>query len=277
MLPCHQIDDIVKMKRNKLKKIVALVSVLFSVVVPVQSQAAVGERIVIVDNAFDLSQISGSVEFVCVSSDRCVNKTKSTLDHGTQMALVARQQNPTATLVLIQSAPVSKSGTSSEVNLIGLISALDFVNSNSSNVSAVSFSRFVNNTTAKLSGQCFPPATAPYTPQTGFERVKSSVVSLNSKGIQVYAAAGNSVSKTIDFPACISEVVSVGSYIYGKTYKNGEVDILTSLSTPDKTSTIKNLIKGVSIQFSTSVATAAVAANSSTVVPSSKVAMVLSN
>lgn len=258
-----------------MKKIVALVAVLFSVVIPVQSQAAVGERVVIIDNAFNLSQISGSVEFVCVASDRCVNKTKSTMDHGTQMALVARQQNPTATLVLVQGAPVSKSGTSSEVNLIGFISALDFVNSNPHNVSSVSFSRFVNNTTAKLVGQCFPPATAPYTPQTGFDRVKASVVSLNSKGIQVYAAAGNTTSKSIDFPACVSEVVSVGSYIYGKTYKTGEVDILASLVTPDKTSTIKNLIQGSSIQFSTSVATAAVAANS--VSPSLKVATILSN
>lgn len=260
-----------------MKKIVALVAVLFSVVVPVQSQAAVGEKIVVIDNAFNLAQISGSVEFVCVASDRCTNKTVSSTDHGTQMALVARQQNPTATLVLIQAAPVSKKGAASDVNLIGLISALDFVNSNASNVSAVSFSRFVNNTTAKLSGQCFPPATAPYTPQSGFDKVKSSIVSLNAKGVQVYAAAGNTVSKAIDFPACISEVVSVGSYVYGTNYNNGEADILASLSTPDKTSTIKNLIPNTSIGFSTSVATVAVAANSQSIIPSSKVVTILSN
>lgn len=260
-----------------MKKILALVAVLFSVVVPVQSQAAPGEKIVVIDNAFNLAQIPGSVEFVCVASDRCANKTISDKDHGTQMALVARQQNPTATLVLVQAAPVSKKGAASEVNLIGLISALDSVNNNSSGVSAVSFSRYVNNSTAKYAGQCFPPATAPYTPQSGFDKVKSSVVSLNSKGIQVYAAAGNTVSKPIDFPACVSEVVSVGSYIYGKTYKNGEVDILASLSTPDKTSTIKNLIPNTSIGFSTSVATVAVAANSKTLVPSSNMATILSN
>jgi hypothetical protein len=242
-----------------MKKIVALIAVLFSVVVPVQSQAAPGEKIVIIDSYFDASAIPGSVEFVCVASDRCINKTGSNRDHGTQMALVARQQNPTATLVLIQSATVSKKGVSSEVNLLGLIAALDFVNANSSSVSAVSFSRYINNSSKKYAGQCFPQAVAPYTPETGFSKVKASVVSLNSKGIQVYAAAGNNKTKPVDFPACVSEVVSVGSYLYGKSYSNGVVDVLGTLSTPDKLSTITGLIPGVSIEFSTSVATAAVA------------------
>ncbi len=259
-----------------MKKILALVAVLFSVVAPVQSQAAVGERIVIIDSAFNLSQISGSVEFVCIASDKCVNKTSSNIDHGTQMALVARQQNPSATLVLVQGAPISKRGVASDVNLIGLISALDFVNNNSSNVSGVSFSRYIN-ATGKLAGQCFPAAVAPYTPQSGFDRVKSSVIALNQKGIQVYAAAGNTVSKTIDFPACVSEVVSVGSYIYGKSYRGGNVDVLATLSAPDNTSTIKNLIPNVSIGFSTSVATAAVAANSKALVSSSDMVTVVSN
>jgi len=266
-----------KMKRNKMKKIVALVAVLFSVVVPVQSQAAAGERIVIIDNAFNLTQISGSVEFVCVASDRCLNKTVSNKDHGTQMALVARQQNPSATLVLIQAAPVSKKGVASDVKLIGFIDALDFVNSNSNAVSAVSFSRYINNTKAKLADQCFPPATAPYTPQTGFNKVKSSVVSLNLKGIQVYASAGNNPSKPIDFPACVAEVVSVGSYLYKGTYKTGEVDILATLVTPENVSTIKGLIPNTSIEFSTSVAGVAVAANTKSIVPSSKMVTVLSN
>lgn len=255
-----------------MKKIVALVAVLFSVVVPVQAHGAVGERIVIIDSAFNLAQVGGSVEFVCVASDRCVNKTVSNKDHGTQMALVARQQNPTATLVLVQAAPVSKSGSDSDVTLIGLIDALTFVNNNSTGVSGVSFSRRVN-TSAKLAGQCFPAAVAPYTPQTGFDKVKSSVVSLKSKGIQVYAAAGNSKTDPIDFPACVSEVVSVGSYLYPRA----DVDILATLVTPENLSNIKGLIPNVSIGFSTSVATVAVAANSKSISAGSSAVTVLSN
>ena len=244
-----------------MKKIVALVAVLFSVVVPFQSQAAAAERIVIIDNAFNLTQVSGSVEFVCVASDRCTNKTVSNKDHGTQMALVARQQNPSATLVLIQAAPVSKKGIATDVNLIGFIDALTFVNNNSNSVSAVSFSRYMN-ASGKLTGQCFPPATYPYTPQTGFDKVKSSVISLNQRGIQVYAAAGNNAAKPIDFPACVSEVVSVGSYLYA----GAKVDILATLVTPENLSTIKGLLpNGETIDFSTSTATVALAANSKSI------------
>jgi len=259
-----------------MKKIVALVAVLFSVVVPVQSHAAVGERIVIIDNAFNLTQISGSVEFVCVASDRCTNKTVSNKDHGTQMALVARQQNPSATLVLIQAAPVSKKGLATDVNLIGFIDALTFVNNNSASVSGVSFSRYMN-ATGKLAGQCFPPAAAPYTPQTGFDKVKSSVVSLNQKGIQVYAAAGNNASKPIDFPACVSEVVSVGSYLYSGTYNGAKVDILATLVTPENLSTIKGLLPNESISFSTSVATVATVANSKSISAGIAAVKILSN
>lgn len=255
-----------------MKKIVALVAVLFSVVVPVQSQAAVGERIVIIDNAFNLTQVGGSVEFVCVASDRCTNKTASNKDHGTQMALVARQQNPSATLVLIQAAPVSKKGVAADVNLIGFIDALTFVNNNSASVSGVSSSRYMN-ATGKLAGQCFPPASAPYTPQTGFDKVKSSVVSLNQKGIQVYAAAGNSKSNPIDFPACVSEIVSVGSYLYSRA----NVDILATLVTPENLSTIKGLLPNESISFSTSVATVALAANSKSISAGSTAVTILSN
>jgi hypothetical protein len=263
------------MKRNKMKKIVALVAVLFSVVVPVQSQASAGERIVIIDNAFNLAQISGSVEFVCVASDRCVNKTVSNKDHGTQMALVARQQNPSATLVLIQAAPVSKKGVATDVNLIGFINALTFVDNNSASVSGVSFSRYMN-AKGELSGQCFPPAVAPYTPQTGFDKVKSSVVSLNSKGIQVYAAAGNH-SNSIDFPACVAEVVSVGSYLYSGVYRGVNVDMFATLVTPENLSTIKGLLPNESIRFSTSVATVATAANSKAISAGSPAVTILSN
>ena len=193
-----------------MKKIVALVAVLFSVVVPVQSQAAVGERIVIIDDYFNRSLISGSVEFVCVASDRCVNNAPTS--HGTQMALIARQQNPDATLVLIQGAVVSKTGSIGSVNLNNLVDSLNWITANSSNVSAVSFSRFVNysGSNIKYKGKCFPTATAPYTPETGYAAVNSQVVSLNSKNIPVIAASGNH-NNNIDFPACIPNVISVGA------------------------------------------------------------------
>jgi hypothetical protein len=204
MSACHQIDDIVKMKRNKMKKIVALVAVLFSVVVPVQSQASAVERIVIIDDYFNRSLITGSVEFVCVASDRCVNNAANS--HGTQMALIARQQNPNATLVLVQASAVSKTGSIGSVNLKNLVDSLNWASANTSNVSAVSFSRFMNHS----SKVCMPPASAPFTPETGFAAVNSQVSNLKSKGIPVVAASGNHNNR-IDFPACIPDVISVGA------------------------------------------------------------------
>ena len=208
MLSCRQIDDIVKRKGMKMKKIVALVAVLFSVVVPVQSQASAVERIVIIDDYFNRSVISGSIEFVCVASDRCVNNAANS--HGTQMAVIARQQNPNATLVLVQSSPVSKTGSISQTNLSGLVDSLKWVSANSANVSAVSFSRFMNSSNAKHKGKCFPAANAPYTPETGYVAVNSEIVSLKSKNIPFVAAAGNH-NNSIDFPACIPDAISVGA------------------------------------------------------------------
>jgi hypothetical protein len=201
-----------------MKKIVALVAVLFSVVIPVQSQAAAGERIVIIDDYFNRSLISGSIEFVCIASDSCVNNAPTS--HGTQMALTARKENPDATLVLIQASPVSKKGSISETNLQGLINSLNWVSANSSNVSAVSFSRFVNysGSNAKYKGKCFAPASAPYTPETGYSAVNSKVVELKSKGVPFIAASGNH-NNPIDFPACVPDVISVG--VIGMGLGNG--------------------------------------------------------
>jgi hypothetical protein len=204
MSTCRQIDDIVKMKRNKMKKIVALVAVLFSVVVPVQSQAAVGERIVIIDDYFNRSLITGSVEFVCLASDRCVNNAPTS--HGTQMALTARQYNSDATLVLIQTSAVQKNGSIGSINVIGIVDGLKWASANKSNISAVSFSRFVNHATK----QCMPTAVAPYTPETGYAAVNSQIIALKSSNIPFFAAAGNH-NNTVDFPACIPDVISVGA------------------------------------------------------------------
>lgn len=252
MSTCRQIDDIVKTKRNKMKKIVALVAVLFSVVVPVQSQAAAGERIVIVDDYFDKSAISGSIEFVCVATDRCINTSK-VYSHGTQVALVARQQNPDATLVLVQASTVSKTGSISQTNLQGLISSLDWVSANNSNVSAVSFSRFMNSSNAKHKGKCLPAANAPYTPETGYAAVNSQVLNLKSKGIPVVAAAGNH-NNAIDFPACIPDVISVGAAggVNGN-FQTTTADIVVS-ATSYRVSPTQNIMQA------TSSATAVIAA-----------------
>jgi hypothetical protein len=254
------------MKRNKMKKIVALVAVLFSVVVPVQSQAAVGERIVIIDSYFDKSKVTGSVEFVCLASDKCVNTPTQkpglgteAVNHGTVMANIARQQNLTATLVLIQTEEVSLKGAITTLDGSDFIKALNWVNSNKSSVSAVSFSYNLTNSNAKI-GECRISAQGGAVGAMD-SSIKSLVASLKSAGIPVLAAAGNFNNKPLQYPACLADVVSVGS-TGSATYHQKGVKILASIINPDKTASMKSVSPWLgSVQFTTSAATVAVASN----------------
>ena len=253
-----------------MKKIVALVAVLFSVVSPVQSHAADNERIVIIDSYFDKTKISGNVEFVCLASDNCVNKAilkpgmgTDPANHGTIMANIARQQNTAATLVLIQTEEVlvSNKGVVSITTLDGsdFIKALTWVNSNRSNVSAISFSYNLTNSNAKI-GECKISAQGGAVPVMDAS-IKSLVSSLKSNGIAVLAAAGNDNKKPLQYPACLADVVSIGS-TGSTTYYQNDVKILATMINRDKTSNMKTVSPWFgSVEFTTSAATVAVASN----------------
>lgn len=282
MLSCHQIDDIVKTKRNKMKKIVALVAVLFSVVVPVQSQAAVGERIVIIDSYFDKSKVTGSVEFVCLATDKCVNTPTpkpgagtDAVNHGTVMANMARQQNPTATLVLIQTEEI-KNGSVNSVGLTGqdFLNALTWVSSNKANISAVSFSyNLTGNATAAK--PCALSSNGGIAVKAVDDKIKASVLSLKSAGVPVLAAAGNDKNKPLQYPACLADVVSVGStYLSG--YHQTNVKIVATLT--GASGSLKSVSPWFgSVDFTTSAATAAVAANWKSISAGSTAVTILSN
>lgn len=264
MLSCHQIDDIVKMKRNKMKKIVALVAVLFSVVVPGQSHAAPGERLVIIDSYFDISKVSGSIEFVCLANDKCVNKAtpkpglaQEPVNHGTVMANIARALNPTTTLVLIQTEEVSTKGVITTLDGSDFIKALTWVNNNNLSISAVSFSYNLTNSNAKI-GECRISASGGSVTVMD-NSIKKLVSSLKSAGIPVFAAAGNDNKKPLQYPACISDVVSVGSNAKTSFYQVG-VDVIGSIVTPTqeiRSYTVSPWIG--SVEYTTSFATVAAA------------------
>jgi hypothetical protein len=212
MPTCRQIDDIVKMKRNKMKKIVALVAVLFSVVVPVQAHGADQKSLVIIDAYFDSRVIGNNVSCFTPADKPCADiYTKTTANfadvanHGDAMVQVAQRQNQNIKIIAIEAATVSAK-TVSEVTPAMFIDALTWVDNHSTNVSAVSFSRYFNHITKP----CMPTASFPYTPETGDAAIKSLITSLNNKGIQVFAAAGNTFASTkIDYPACLSSVNAV--------------------------------------------------------------------
>jgi hypothetical protein len=270
-----------------MKKIVALLAVLFSVIVPVQSQAAPGERIVIIDSYFDKSKITGPVEFVCLANDKCINTPtpkpglgSEAVNHGTVMANIARQQNPTATLVLIQTEEVSinkKTNVASISTLDGsdFIKALTWVNANKSSVSAVSFSYNLTNSNAKI-GECRISSQGGSVAVMD-SSIKSLVASLKSSGIPVIASAGNFNNKPLQYPACLTDVISVGS-TGQPTYHQNNVKIVATIVTPNNTSDMYNVSPWMgTVQFNTSAATIAIASNWKSIPAGSTNVKILSN
>ncbi len=267
MLSCHQIDDIVKMKRNKMKKIVALVAVLFSVVVPVQSNASEQKSLVIIDSYFDSKVYSPTVKCVTISNAVCTDvvavkkpSVSDEINHGNAMAEVAKKQSPSLSIVLLRSGTPSKNSVT-PVNAGNFIEALRWVNLNSSTVKAVSVSRFFN----ANNGTCSPASTntAPYGGVVGADKtIRELISTLKTKGIQVFASTGNKRGTKIDYPACILDTVSVGTgevnlagNIISSNAFDANTDYVATSSVYSYLSPVMNLIPQT-----TSSATAAVAA-----------------
>jgi hypothetical protein len=203
-----------KKKRYKMKKIVALVAVLFSVVIPINANASTAGSVVIIDSNFNESLISGSREVVCLYTTNCSvpqsGKTTQSM-HGTIMAEVARTANPTANLILIKAA-TTPAGI---VNGDDFNNALSWVIANLStkNIKSVSFARGAGSNT--LLG-CLPT--------TGKNKavVKASTIanvdSLKGYGVNVYASTGNTNKVgSLEYPACLSNVTAVTTLSRQKT------------------------------------------------------------
>lgn len=192
-----------------MKKLITAIVVLFSVIVPVQAGAADQKALVIIDSYFDSRVSAPNISCITLTNAACSdlipNNTKPASDvtnHGNAMAEIAKKQNPNLPIILLR-------GTSSvsDMNAADFIASLRWVDLNSSKVGAVSFSRFFNGTTT-----CSP--STQNTAQFGGALVADKIIreliaGLKSKGIPVFAATGNKSGTKIDYPACITDTVSV--------------------------------------------------------------------
>ena len=205
-------------------------SVLFSVLaVPVsaiESPTPVvnSKPVVIIDSYFDTRVTNTTI--VCIATDKCVNTAKPSarvsdaVNHGTAMAEVARRNNPIVSLVLLRSANVDKKGVVGILNGNDFLAALKWVDANSSTVSAVSFSY-------NLSGNMSKPGDCKLSP-TGLvdiyktdPAIRATIVNLKTKGIPVFVSTGNdSNKKPVNYPACITDTVSVSTFPVGNYDKN---------------------------------------------------------
>lgn len=201
--------------KNMMKKIAALIAAMFLVVGITPAQAQPQNAIVIIDASFEASLISGDVLEVCVVGEAlCKRDDKPRnwiqyrgYNHGTIMADVVRANNPNAKLILIQAANIK----TSKVTGVGLSSALDWVqeNRNRYNITAVSFSYNAGN-----GSRCLP-ATPGHNVIDMHNKIVDDVANLKAMGTPLFAASGNyGRGDRIDYPACIEDVVAVGSTLY---------------------------------------------------------------
>jgi hypothetical protein len=233
MLSCHQIDDIVKTKRNKMKKIVALVAVLFSVVVPVQAQANT-KSLVIIDSYFQSSIATNPINSTgapCAQSNPIKGATPSSpYNHGTAMYAVAKLQNPALPII-----PICASSAQSDVFPDQLIASLNWVKANKDKVAAVSVSLTFNKTRT----ECMPANPVKKLESAKDAEIRALIKSLADIGIPVFASAGNDTNKSYSYPGCIADTYSVvHASAKAKAAKvnwanTSNTDYLVALSTDD--------------------------------------------
>lgn len=266
-------------RKKIMKKIFVAISlaIVSLVSIPTQATAVNQKALVIIDSYFDMSKVTGDTVLVCLASDKCMNKATpdpgagtSAVNHGTIMANIARSQNVTAKIILIQTEEVvsNKTGKFSPtvLNASDFINALTWVNKNLSEISTVSFSYNLTMSTAKV-GECRVQTVSGIANSVTDQSVRSLVASLKSANVKVFAAAGNDTTKPLNYPACIPDVISVGSQANGKNisgykYYSTQADIIGNLVVSGPA-----LMKNVSpwfgsVAFATSASTAAVAAKS---------------
>lgn len=237
------------------------------------AQAQDQKTIVIIDSHFDTTLVSGDVVEVCVvAKTLCdtvtqprTSKQFEDFNHGTIMADIVRQNNPEAKLILIRAA----NHTNSTVNGNGFNAALDWIIANKDvyGIDNVSFSYNVGN------GASCRPTTPGVNIHSAHSDIVSDIQKLSSAGVVVYAASGNYASgNRVDYPACIQEVVAVGSTQWRGSQPRSDIIVsgfkyfsnnLKSdvQSNQNRTRLFSNGKYQYNVSYTTSVATAIAAAN----------------
>lgn len=213
-----------------MKKTIGLSAVALAVasifsVAPAQADA---DTVAVIDVHFEPSLISGDTVSVCVVSTfscnfRPVLRTAAqyqAYNHGTIMADIIRQTNTSAKIIMIKAALAGSVITGSNLN-----AALDWVRSNAIayGIDSVSFSYNAGN------GATCRPAAGQYDIEQMNNLIVKNVADLKAMGINVYAASGNHTSTRIDYPACIQDVVSVGSNLFRGSMPLSDV-VITGLT-----------------------------------------------
>lgn len=260
---------------NNMKKLAVIVAALFAFVGIAPAQANAQSAVAIIDVNFESQLIDGQVTEICITAISVCNSTASprnasqfkAFNHGTIMADIARAHNPSAPLFLLESG-TTKTGV---VTGNELLNALNWVVANASkhNIKTVSFSYNAGN------GSRCVPSSPGVNINTAHANIVRAIASLKASGIKFYASSGNHVrGNQVDYPACISDTVAVGSDVYTGSMQLSDIVLSGSTYTSTKLKSVRTALQGlhdsfpvtttdanpVMVGFTTSVATAIAAA-----------------
>lgn len=258
-----------------MKKFAVLFAALLVLAGIAPAQANSQEAVAIIDVNFESHLIDGKVTEVCIVSQAVCNMAVvprnasqfKAFNHGTVMADVARANNPSAHLFLLESG-TTKTGV---VTGNELLSALNWVIANASknNIKAVSFSYNAGN------GSRCTPSSPGVNIRVAHDNIVKAIATLKSAGVKFYASSGNHVrGNQVDYPACISDSIAVGSDVYVGSTQLSDIVLSGSTFTSSKLKSARTALQGlhdsfpitltdpnpVMVGFTTSVATAIAAA-----------------
>lgn len=219
-----------------MKKVVGILVILFTAAYLPAVSAEEKPAIAIIDTAIDTNVVKVFHEVCVMQEKRCPNKQtfmegpgsatlpasqlyKNGFQHGTVMASIAASINPNMNIVFVRIVPMANNGRQGFYGENDLNGAFQWVLANKSRFNIVAIS-------ASLGSHSFKSMTN-YCPVR--EYLRKSITDLQSLGVATVLAAGNNYDKQrVDFPACISESIAVGSVGERgniENYSNGGPDL----------------------------------------------------
>jgi hypothetical protein len=233
-----------------MKKLAIAFATILALIGIVPAQAETAGAVAIIDVSFESTLISGEVTEICLAAPSVCSSAPTprntsqfkAFNHGTIMADVARSNNADVPLVLIE-AGIDKTGV---ITGIQLSNALNWViaNSDKYNIKAVSFSYNAGK------GSSCTPASPGVNILTTHNNVVNAIAVLKASKIDFYASSGNYGSgNNIDYPACISDSVAVGSTQFAGSTQRSDLVLSGNAYTSKSLKSIRTAVQGLHDSF----------------------------
>ena len=202
-----------------MKKVVGLLAILFTAAFLPAVSANEKPSIAIIDTAIDTSKVNIAYEVCILYEARCPNKSSfmegpgaatvsapsvylNGFEHGTIMSMIASAVNRDMNIVFIRVVAMDNRGRQMFYDDRLVDQALKWVATNKTKFNIVAVSASIGTHNLRTGANYCPVNTS----------LRNSIISLQNLGVATVFAAGNDYDYTrVDYPACISEAVAIGS------------------------------------------------------------------